>query len=721
MDIGAGLDPADLPVEPQGMTDEQLATLLAAHEQRAVGYYNSEIADEQAKALNYYYGRMDDLPAPQGCSTAVEHVVAVMVDNALAAVLKPFVSADDVVSFDPRSEEDVEMAEQATEYVNYVINYDNPGFQIFHDWFKDGLLSKVGIVKTWWEDKTRTEVVYDIVDPLTAEMLMKSDEYLDATDNGDGTFTVSLQKTIPDGRCRIANVPPEEFRINPFARSIEDADYVAHTPSNVRRSDLIEMGFDPEVVASLPAFHGRGEEEARGQARYRDEEWFSGTRENIGNDKSRDIMALCHEFVRVDYDGDGVSELRSVMRVDDTILSNELADDIDFAVLCPVPMPHKVYGLALADQAIQSQKIATAILRQTLDNLYKSNNPRPIVGDRALSDDHGTMDALGDNTPGAVIPVGDTGQIDFLEVPFNAANSFPMLEYVLTQAEERTGIQRKGNGFDKNALKKNSVDTATEASIDEGRRNERAEMIARIFAETGVKRLFKLLLKKLVKYQPAERVVRLRNKWVPMDPRGWDAEMDVTIAVGLGVGNKADQMMQAQGVLDIMERLGQTPYAHLIDDEKVHAAIKRFFTATGIKNVDDFLNDPREDVDPQTGERVEREPPPDPETLKVQAEMQRDAAKLEMEREKAAIDMETRREEAALKLQLAREEAAAKLELERAKAAAEAQLAREQMAMEMELKREQMRLQAEVARETAKMKADSATISDKRPGGDLDK
>src|SRR6185436_9037784 len=93
-----------------------------------------------------------------GCSGAVDHTVAVMVDNALAAILKPFVSADEVVSFDARGPEDVEVAEQATEYVNYVIQCDNPGFLILHDWFKDALLTKIGVVKVWWEDKSRPVV-----------------------------------------------------------------------------------------------------------------------------------------------------------------------------------------------------------------------------------------------------------------------------------------------------------------------------------------------------------------------------------------------------------------------------------------------------------------------------------------------------------------------------------------------------------------------------------
>jgi hypothetical protein len=671
------------------MDDIELAALLAAHESRAVGYYTSEIADEQAKALNYYYGRMDDLPALDGCSQVVDHSVAVMVDNALAAVLKPFVSAEELVSFQPRGEEDVGLAEQATEYVNYVINCDNPGFLILHNWFKDALLTKIGIVKAWWEDQSRSEVRKLAVDAVQLEAARQAETYLGEQDNGDGTFTVEIQEQIPDGRVRIESVPPEEFLISPFARSIEEASYVAHRPGDYTRSDLIELGFDAEIVESLPAASGAGQsEESRQQARYRDEQYYNGTVGAIGADRSRDAIAVLDEYVRCDYDGDGIAELRRVIRAGDVILFNEPADDAPFALLCPCPMPHKVYGRGLADQAVEGQKVATAVLRQTLDNLYKTNNPRPVVPDTAVGDS--TMDDLGDSSPGAIIRTRAPGQLDWAVVPFTAASSFPMLEYIARGIEERTGIQRKGQGFNAEALRKNSPDTATQAAIDENSRNERAELIARIFAETGVKRLFRLVLKLLVRHQPRARLVQLRNIWVPMDPSGWDAEMDVSITVGLGIGSRMEQIGQANEVLRTMAELQQTPYAWLVDAAKVHNALKRKFTAAGIKNVEDYL------IDPVRAQPPSPQPqPPDP------------AVQLK------AAELQGRQQEAALKLQLMREEAAAKLQLERDKAAAEIALARERMAAEMALERERMQVQA-----TAGGPAD---LGQTRPGGELDK
>jgi hypothetical protein len=252
----------------------------------------------------------------------------------------------------------------------------------------------------------------------------------------------------------------------------------------------------------------------------------------------------------------------------------------------------------------------------------------------------------------------------------------------------------------------------------EGGKNARVEMVARIFAETGITRLFKGLLGLLTKYQPKARVIRLRNKWVEIDPRDWP-EMDVRISVGLGIGNRNEQIAQADSVLETMAQLQETPYAYLIDAEKVHAAVKRKFIAAGIKNVDDYLVDPSESEPPP--------PQPDPQTMKVQADMQTQQAKLQMDGQRSAIELQQSQQESAAKLEQQRQEAALKIELEREKAAAQIQLDRERMAAEMDLARERQAMEMQLAADNAQrqheiaMKTAESKISANRPGGDLDK
>jgi len=387
-------------------------------------------------------------------------------------------------------------------------------------------------------------------------------------------------------------------------------------------------------------------------------------------------------------------------------------------------MPHKIYGRATADQAMQSQKVSTALIRQTLDNLYKSNNPRPVVEENAIADS--TMDDIGETAPGASITVRNIAGFRYDAVPFTAGHSMQMLEAVAVQAEERTGFQRKGNGLNPETLKKNSPDTATQASIDENSRNERAEMIARIFAETGVKRLFKLLLGLLIKNQPRERVIRLRNTWVEMDPRGWNPEMDVTISVGLGVGNKSELIGQAQSVLQAQERLGATPYGYLLEPQHVHKAMTRLYTASGIKNPDDYIGDPAQLQAP--------EPQPDPKMAEAQAKMQMEQQKAQgqMQVEQAKmqakaqtdaqnIQLETAKAQAQIQIAQAQAQAkaqteAARLQLEQAKADFEARLAMQESQFQAQLEMEKLRMQ----RENAAFKATTDAMSKERPGGALD-
>lgn len=706
---------ASLPIDPeqmpeQGMDDSELVSILSAHETQAIGYQpggDDEISAQQERALNYYYGIMDDVPAQEGCSSVTDRTVQIVIDNALAALLKPFLSSDETVCFSPRGPEDVEVAEQATEYVNFVFNCDNPGPLILYNWFKDAALCKLGVVKVWWEDEAKLNAEQvEITDDMTASVIRLHPEYL-----GEENGIATIGRVEQGGKVKIENVPPEEFRISPMARDIETAIYTAHVPLNVTRSDLVEMGFDPEIVESLPAISGSSTDNTLRVARYNDER--IGDESVSAPHRSQERVALRDEYIRVDYDDDGVAELRRVLRVGDVILLNEEVDESPFATLCPVPMPHKVFGLSLADLAIEDQKVATVLLRQTLDNLYKSNNPRPVIARNGVTMDGATHETLADNAPGAAIEVETLDAFRFDAVPFTADKSFPMIEFIARRTEETTGVSKTGQGLDANSLKKSGQMTATEIAQIASGKNARTEMVARIFAETGVRRMFGLILKLLSRHQQQERVIRLRNRFVAVDPSGWP-EMDLQISVGLGVGDKTEQMAMAQQVLQVMQGLGATPFASLIGPQQVYNAVKRLFTAAGIKNTDDYLAEPQEE---------QQQDKPSPEEQKVQAEMQLQAAKLQGEQQMQAAKLDMQREEAALKIQLAREEAEAEATLAREKAAAEMELAREKMAFEAEQAMQRMRLEeARASRDADRRDRESdAKLPKNRPGGDLDK
>jgi hypothetical protein len=716
---------------PAGMTDDELAAMLAEHETRSIGYYESEIASQQADAIARYFRRPYG-DERDGRSQVVDSTVATTVDNALAAILKPFVSSDETVVFQPRSAEDEEQAEQATEYVNYVLHNDNDGFTVLHDWFKDALLCKLGVVKVYWEDKTRDKVErLERLDSMQVELLMESEKVVDGPFGPDehGLYVLDIEREYQDGCIKVENVPPEEHRISPLARPNRIPPYEAHI-RNMPRSELVEMGIDPEVVDTLAATSQTVMEDARAQERRSDQDWNT-TQTTQPGDKSREMVQVNDEYVLVDYDGDGVSELRHIIRSGTVILFNEEVESGPFARLCPVPMPHSVYGMSLADLVIDEQRIATVLWRQTLDNLYLANNPRIIITEQAERSDGSTYDDLSVIAPGAPIRAGNEPVIPFA-IPFVADKSYPMLAYVEQQAEARTGIQKQGQGLDPNSLNTSKQITATQSAQMEEAQNNRAELIARIFAETGVKQLFRLMLRLLVEHQPRARMIRLRNKWVEMDPRQWNSDMDLSISVGLGIGNKATQIAVADGIIGTMAMAMQDPRAgSLFGVEEIYNAIKRKFTAAGIKNTNEFLKEPQRD---EQGNVVEPETPPSPEAQKMQAEMQLKQADMQAKQMEGQAKLQMQQAENQQKLELAREEAAAKIQLEREKAAAEMAMNQERMAAELELERQRMHLQHEADMRAASVREQlSARDSDRkdretdskikrnRDGGDLSK
>jgi hypothetical protein len=713
------LDPQDEPVGGGAMSDDELASHLAEHETRAIGYYEGEIASEQADALDRYYRRPYG-DERDGRSQAVDATVAITVDNALAAILKPFVSSDETVVFQPRQPEDEDQAEQATEYVNFVLHSDNCGFSILHDWFKDALLQKVGVVKAYWEDYSRPQAVrLENLDAVQLQQLLQTEKVIDGPFGPDefGLYVLDIERIDRDGKICIENVPPEEYRISPQARPGRVPPYEAHI-TRKSRSELVEMGFDHESVMGLSKSSNSGIDDSRSQARYEDEDLGSQRLDQPGG-AMNELVDFNDEFVQIDFDGDGITELRRVMRSGNVILYNEEVEFALFARLCPAPMPHKIYGLSLADQVKDEQRVSTAILRQTLDNVYLSNNPRPVVPQSAERADGSTISDLLDEAPGALIRTKD-GTVESFAVPFVAGESFPMLSYVEQRATARTGISAMGQGMDPDALDTAGQMTATQAAIMEDGRNSRAEMIARIFAETGVKDLFRLILKLLVQHQPRSRVIRLRNKWVEMDPRTWNSDMDLSISVGMGVGNKAEQMASAQMVLQTMEALGGTPYASLIDSEKVFNALKRLFNAAGIKSVTDYLNEPKRD---EQGNLQEPPQPPDPKMMELQAKLQLQQQQLQA---KAAADQAAAQQQAQqvfFNMQLEQSKAAAKAQLDQATASFQAELAQQKFHFEATMAMLEQRMNEQLAQRDAD-RADTIAqtkISQNRDGGDLSK
>ena len=689
------------------MDEGRLKSILESEIDNAIGYLDSETTEARTKALEYYlrqpYGN-----EVEGRSQIVSGEVAEAIDGALPQLLRVFTQSDDIVRFEPRSQGDEEGAKQATEYCNWVFYTQNEGFSVLHDWFKDALMQKTGIVKAYWD--TKVDVTKETYENLSDEqlVLLLSDEQVEVVEQDTSevttgemdmegnpvifrTHTVMIAKKITRGGVKIENIPPEEFLLSKKAVSIKDAPFAAHRKL-VTRSDLVAMGFDPTVVDNLPAYDELSFTGER-LARYSQGEMPN---QDTSMDNSMQEVEVYECYIRADMDDDGIAEMRQIFYSGSEILSNEETDYVPFHSLCPIPIPHKFFGESMADRTMDIQLIKSTVVRQMLDNLYLSNNARVGAVEGQVN-----LDDLLSVTPGGVVRLKNANAIVPMAVPQVLNQAFPMLEYLDNQQSKRTGISDAQQGLDPNVLQNvtaAAVAAATQAS------SGKLELIARIFAQSGVKSLFMGILQLVCKYQDKPTVIRLRGKFVPIDPRQWSNQYDLEINVGLGTGTKQDQMAMLQMVLAKQEAILQQygPANPLCTVGQYRATLGRFIEAAGFVDSQEFFKEITPEVEQQL--QQPKEPQPDP---NMQALMQQAQAQVEITRQKAMADIQARQMKAQADIELAREKAAAELQQERESAMLDMQLQREKVAAELQLRREE--LSAEIMLKQQKLNADITT------------
>jgi hypothetical protein len=670
------------------MDDNKLKGILDAEIDNSIGYVDTETTEARRKALTYYnrepYGN-----EVEGRSSIVTGEVAEVVDGALPQLLRIFTQSDELCRFEPKGPGDEEGAKQATEYCNLVFFQDNDGVILMHNWFKDALLQKNGIVKYWWEDSAdptkekykdlSAEELQLLFSDGTMELVSQDvNEVAPASVDPSGmiippvySYDVVVMKKKESGRVKIANVPPEEFLISKRDKNIKDARFVAHR-INMTRSDLIAAGYPKDVVDELPAYSDLTYTPER-IARFDRGEMPDETQ---SLDFSMQDIEVFECYIRTDYDEDGIAELRKVTYAGSEILDNEEVDHIPFASICPIPMPHKFFGQSLADRSMDIQLIKSTITRQILDNMYLTNMPRMTAIDGQVN-----MDDLLTVAPNGVVRMKSQGAVQALTVPATAAQSFPMLEYLDSVMQKRSGVAQAGQVLDPSILQ-NTTATAIAAMQQSGA--GRIEMIARIFADTGVKDLFTGIFHLLCKYQDKERVIRLRGKYISIDPREWANNYDMEVNVGLGTGNKDQQMAMAAMVLQKQEQILQTqgPANPLVSVAQYRETLGRFIEAAGFNDSTEFFKEITPEMDQMLSNPPPQQPQQDPAVMaymqQVQAQIQGDQAKIqakiEADQVKAQADIQLAREKAIAEIQLEREKAAAQIELKTAQFQAETQL-----------------------------------------------
>ncbi|UYQ70976.1 hypothetical protein OF122_13000 [Pelagibacterium flavum] len=687
-------------------------------------YADTELSDKRAKAMEYMRGEMNDVPPRPNGSQMVSRDLSDAVGWILPGVIRVFTASDHMAMFEAENPGDEEGARQATDYINYIFFKDNKGYRTLYNTTHDSLVNGDGVVRHYWDPTpiTTTSMHSGISEEQIAMLMeeegvnilaQRKNEYLDTTimtDPATGqevavpieTYDIKIERIKRKGKLCVESGKPENLFLDPEATEIEDARFVAYLHDDRTRSDLIEMGFDREVVEGLPAdsMMMSSEEELA-----RNDEF----RVRTDNLKSQQLIDLYECYMKADVDGDGVAELLQVWYAGASgageVLSAEVWDDeIPYSLIPCYPVPHRQEADGLSDRTMDIQRVKTVLLRQGIDNLYASNLPmREVEAGSVENPDILVNPKFG----GTIWKKKGAAPIVSHAVPFVADKAFTALEYMDEVTAKRTGVSRTTMALDPETLQ-NQTATANQNQKDAG--YSQIELIARNMAELGWTRVFRQMLKIVVKNQDRARVIRLRDKFVEIDPRVWNADMDVTVNVGLGTGSRDRDMAMLQGVLQSQLMLADRFQASgAMEDAidmlpKILNTMVKIAESAGLKNPEAYYPEYAEEkVAELKRMAAEAAQKPDPETERKMAEAQADA---QIKQQEMVFDQQQAEREFQYKY--------AQLE-------AEMQLKREQLSAELALKREVAMAELALKRELGQMSAaasDSGGTSSVRMGGE---
>lgn len=646
------------------MKELELKSIVKDEISQALGHFSSEISSERSDAMDAYLGQPYGNEV-DGRSQVVTSDTMDVIEAILPQLIRIFTSTDKAVIFEPVGPDDEKAAKQETEVTNHVFYKMNKGFLILYTQMKDALLQKTGFVRTYFEKyKKSTREEYENLTDQQFNMLLSDEdlEPIEHTEKADILTDVQTGQPIPltlhdvvfkrtskRGRACVINIPPEEVLVSRRTTSpdLKTAPFICHRTKKTA-SELVEMGYKKSLVEKLPNYEKNQTEEHLSRN-------FLADEQPDGSDSKdpamREIM-IEDCYLYVDYDDDGIAELRHVMLAGDEVLENEEVDSHGFSSITPIILTHKFYGLSIHDIMGDLQKINTTILRQILDNMYLTNNTRMAAQEGRVN-----LDDLLSSRPGGVIRTSDppsSALMQIVQTPL-LSSGLEFLNYTHSLIERRTGVGDTFQGLNADLLKDANIPVAQGiySAI-----HARVELIARIFAE-GIKQMFLDLHEVLQKHQDQPLVIKLRSQWIEVNPKDWKDRTDMSVTVGLGSGSRAQELVNLEGIKNDLAALAQTPYADMVSATNIYNLARKKIEAAGY-NPDEFVTDPSL-LPPQ------QPPPPDPtiELLKMQMQVeaeknqvalmkndlenQRKLLELQQEQEKVLLQERTKLTELELK------------------------------------------------------------------------
>ena len=555
--------------------------------------YEGEIAKKRAKLMDYYnaqpYGDEVD-----GQSSVVTTDVADQIEWMLPSLLRVFVQGQNIAHFDAVDAEDDEEAKEKTFLANYTFLQQSDGVRILHDMFKDALLQYTGVVKVYWDDDTDTKTTkYRGLSELEYQKLKATEgvkiEEVETEETELGTvYNCESVEIKTEGRVKYDNIPPEEFLISKTARNFNDPVFIGHR-SPKTRSDLVEMGFDKKKVDALPADEYYAYSDQK-NARYHDYDNWQDI--NASGHSPNDIIYLGEYYAKIDVNEDGITELWQVLYAGQEVLSKEQVEEHPFAVCVPIPIPHRAIGTCPAEQVADIQFRKSTLVRQMLNNIYQSNYPRILHSNKVELDDlltprAGGLVGIDSDAPDVA------GHAQMLQIQPQIEGILAAIEYTDTEKELRTGVTRYNQGLDAESLNK----TATGFLGIRDSSQQRMDLIARLFADGGVKQIFVKTVSLLSKYQDDAKTIRVMGKPLEIDPREWGTNQNCRIDVGIGSGDRMEKIANLNSILQKQVEFKQMGLV-LADQPKMYNTLEKLITEIGLKDASRYFNNP--EVEEQT-------------------------------------------------------------------------------------------------------------------------
>jgi len=689
------------------MTDEDLIAVLRKEEQAAYNWQMAELTPVREKAFNYY-DRNPTGDEQEGQSKIVTSEFADTIESLMPGMMRVFASGDEVVEFSPMSPQDEQWAKEASDYVPHVFMRENEGFKVLYWTIKDALSGRLGAVTVdidetqesrtepvqgWTAEQVAAATMAAEQQGVTLDLDVAADEGVTDVDPMTGqpmpqTFSGTVTTTRTRKKVIVDTIAPEDVLFSPLARDIDEASFIGYR-KRVTASYLRELGLSQDDVDQISDDRPVSVEE-----RQRNASALLQDRERHDSERRYWVVVA---YVKADVNGDGISEFYRVLyahaggEAGKLIEREEWTDGpAPIALATPILMPHTIVGRSIYDQVADLQEIGTAVTRGFLDNLYLSNRPRPAISSRV------NINSVIDWTPGMPIQMlgneNPAEHISWLQVPSVMPPALQAMEYFSSIRENRTGVTRYNQGLDANSLNK----TATGVQQIMSASQQRQELIARVLAETFVKRLMRLIYRAIkrsasgpVKYFDGE-------DFADCNPTAWPEDMHLQVNVGLGTGNKQQQAQDLMLIGAMQEKLIAAqggPNGPAVTMKHIVNTGRKLTEALGFKGTGEFVASTKE-IDAAGPQQ----PKPDPEMAKVQAKAQADAASIQMkaqaDQQALQANIQLRRMEMEANIQLKREEAAADMQIAREKAALDLQLAREKAALDAQLKQQELASEA---------------------------